>query len=44
MEPVHYYFDESGEKGFLDSNFSAKDIGLWQFYQSSIDCGSKIDV
>lgn len=28
MEPVFYYFDESGEKGFLDSNFSALDIGL----------------
>lgn len=28
MEPVCYYFDESGEKGFLDSNFSASDIGL----------------
>lgn len=28
MEPVHYYFDESGEKGFLDSGFSASDIGL----------------
>lgn len=28
MEPVRYYFDESGEKGFLDSNFSASDIGL----------------
>ncbi len=28
MEPVSYYFDESGEKGFLDSNFSASDIGL----------------
>ena len=28
MEPVHYYFDESGEKGFLDSNFTATDIGL----------------
>lgn len=28
MEPVFYYFDESGEKGFLDSNFLASDIGL----------------
>lgn len=28
MELVHYYFDESGEKGFLDSNFSASDVGL----------------
>lgn len=28
MEPIRYYFDESGEKGFLDSNFSASDIGL----------------
>lgn len=28
MESVHYYFDESGEKGFLDPNFSASDIGL----------------
>lgn len=28
METVHYYFDESGEKGFLDANFSASDIGL----------------
>lgn len=28
MESVRYYFDESGEKGFLDSNFSASDIGL----------------
>lgn len=28
MEPVRYYFDESGEKGFIDSNFSASDIGL----------------
>jgi hypothetical protein len=28
MEPVRYYFDESGEKGFLTSSFSASDIGL----------------
>lgn len=28
MDPVFYYFDESGEKGFLDSNFSDSDIGL----------------
>ena len=28
MEPVHYYFDESGEKGFIGPNFSPLDIGL----------------
>lgn len=28
MESVHYYFDESGEKGLLDGNFSPSDIGL----------------
>ena len=26
MEPVFYYFDESGEKGFLDSSFSASGL------------------
>jgi hypothetical protein len=28
MEPLFYYFDESGEKGFLNSNFYESDIGL----------------
>jgi hypothetical protein len=28
MEEVHYYFDESGEKGFVREGFSVGDIGL----------------
>jgi hypothetical protein len=28
MQTVHYYFDESGEKGFVGPNFSMSDIGL----------------
>lgn len=28
MQKVHYYFDESGEKGFVTSRFTAEDIGL----------------
>jgi len=25
---IHYYFDESGEKGFLNSSFTISDLGL----------------
>jgi hypothetical protein len=28
MEDVHYYFDESGEKGFVREGFAVEDIGL----------------
>lgn len=28
MEDVHYYFDESGEKGFVRKDFALSDIGL----------------
>ncbi len=28
MEDVHYYFDESGEKGFVREGFTVEDIGL----------------
>ena len=28
MQKIHYYFDESGEKGFVTSGFTAEDIGL----------------
>lgn len=28
MNKIHYYFDESGEKGFVTSGFTVSDIGL----------------
>jgi hypothetical protein len=28
MQQIHYYFDESGEKGFVADGFTAEDIGL----------------
>ena len=28
MEKVHYFFDESGEKGFIKNGFGKSDIGL----------------